>query len=254
MWFVFQKIVWFLVLPPASVLIAMIAGLALLERRRNLGRALLAGGMAVLYLLSLGPTADLILRPLERRYPPVRAEAIKGRVDAVVVPGGGSIDLAWMGADPVPNAETLSRIVTGVELARRLKAPLVLCGGNGEPFSTKVNDADAMARAAIALGMPRARLIVEDRSRNTLENAHAVRALLTGDRIVLATSAYYLRRATAFFSRRGFTVIPAPTYFLSQTRVWTLAALIPRAGDFNRSCTGIAEWISMLWWTMRGEL
>jgi uncharacterized SAM-binding protein YcdF (DUF218 family) len=63
-----------------------------------------------------------------------------------------------------------------------------------------------------------------------------------------------MRRAKAMFARQGFVVIPAPTYFLAQNRVFSYVSFIPTAGDFSRSTTGIAEWISLAWWSIRGEI
>lgn len=252
MLFSLQKIIWFLAMPPASLILLMLLGMAVSGKRRKLGRALILTGLTLLYLLSLAPVADLLLKPLESAAPPLLA--LPAAADAVVVPGGGSVDLSWTGAPPVPNSETYTRLVKGVELATRMKIPLVLTGGNGEPFATTLNDADVMAEAAYALGAPRSLVIVENRSRNTLENSHAVRKLVTGDRIILATSAYYMKRAVIMFTRRGFTVIPAPTFHLVQTRKVGPASLIPHAGDFARSSVALAEWLSLAWWGIRGEL
>lgn len=252
MTFVLQKMIWFLIMPLSAALILVLIGLVMVTRRKRLGQALVMSAVMLLYVLSLGHTADFILKPLEGRYPLLQNEKIA--VDAVVVPGGGSVDLEWINAGPVPNEETLSRLVTGVVLAKRLRVPLILCGGNGEPFSTKVNDADAMAPFAYAMGISKKQVVIENVSRNTLENSFAVRKLVRGDRIVLATSAYYMRRAYAMFSRRGFTVIPAPIFFLTQTRKVSFNSFIPKAVDLNRSTVGLAEWASMAWWHVRGEI
>jgi uncharacterized SAM-binding protein YcdF (DUF218 family) len=247
-----QKVLWFLVLPPSSLVVLILAGLLLVDKRRRLAKGLIISGLALLYLLSLGHVADLLVKPLERSSPPLTEKRMAA--DAVVVLGGGSVDLLWHGAEPELNGETTSRLVKGIELARRFRLPLILSGGNGEPFATTVNDADVMAAAARALGVPQEQVIVENLSRNTLENSHAVRKLLTGNRVILVTSAYHMKRAKAMLARRGFTVIPAPTYFLGQTRRWSLAALIPRAGSLMHSTTAIAEWISLGWWGLRGEM
>jgi len=239
-------------MPLSVVLILLIIGLVLNNGNKRLGRHLTILAVLLLYLLSLDQTAYFILKTLEERYPPLKN--VKITVDAVVVPGGGSVDLEWINADPVPNAETLSRMVTGVEWAKRLRVPLVLCGGNGEFFATKINDADAMAPSAYAMGMPKEQVVIENVSRNTLENAYAVRKLIKGDRIVLATSAYYMRRAMALFTRRGFKVTPAPTYFLAQTRTISFNSFIPKASDLYRSSVGLAEWVNMAWWYIRGEI
>jgi uncharacterized SAM-binding protein YcdF (DUF218 family) len=252
MLFVPQKIIWYVILPPASLLILIAAGLLIRRRYRRTGNILVLSGLALLYALSLAPVADMILRPLERAHPGLINEKVSA--DAVVVPGAGSVDLEWMGAGPDPSAESGMRLMKGVELAQKLHLTLILCGGNGEPFATDLRDADAMAAAALRLGIPSRQVVVENESRNTLENSHAVRRLAQGNRIILVTSAYYMRRAVALFERRGFTVIPAPVYFLTQHRKKNLSALIPGARNLDRSSVGIAEWISMGWWRIRGEI
>lgn len=252
MFFTVQKMIWYLAMPPASLIVLMLVGLAMAGKRRTLGRVLVLVGLVLLYALSLDPVANALLKSLESATPPL--QKLPAVADAVVVPGGGSVDLAWAGAPPVPNAETWTRLIRGIEIARKLNVPLVLTGGNGEPFATTLNDADVMAAAAFALGMPRSQVIVENRSRNTLENSYAVRSLVRGNRIVLATSAYYMKRAVAMFGKRGFTVIPAPTYPLVQTRKTGFFTLIPSAGNLARSKVALAEWLSLAWWGIRGEL
>ena len=252
MLFTLQKMIWFLAMPPASMILLMLIGLAFSRKRRKTGLAFLLAGLVPLYLLSISPVSDLLLKPLESFAPPLGKPP--AFADAVVVPGGGSVDLAWLGSPPAPNGETLCRLVKGVELAKQMNIPLVLTGGNGEPFATRLNDADVMAEEAYRMGMPRNRVIVENRSRNTLENSHAVRKLVKGDRIILATSAYYMKRAKAMFTRRGFTVIPAPTGQMVQARKNRPAAFIPRAGILANSSTALAEWLSLAWWGIRGEL
>jgi uncharacterized SAM-binding protein YcdF (DUF218 family) len=208
MWFSLQKIVWLLIVPPASLILLILFGFLISGKRRKLGRACIFLGLLLFYLLSLGPVADALLKPLERALPTLKHRP--AAADAVVVPGGGSVERSWIGAGPVPNGETYVRLVTGVELAKTMNILLVLTGGNGEPFATALNDADVMADAAYAMGMPRNRIIVENRSRNTLENSREVRKLLKGNRIILATSAYYMKRAVAMFTKQGFKVTPAP--------------------------------------------
>ena len=252
MFFTLQKVIWFLLLPPASLIILLLGGMLIAGKRRLAGRVIILAGIALLYLLSIAPVADLLLKPLESAAPPL--QRLPATADAVVVPGGGSVDLSWANAPPLPNSETLTRVVAGVEIARTLHIPLVLTGGNGEPFATTLNDADVMAAAAVSLGLPRSQIVVENRSRNTLENSLAVRRIVKGDRIILATSAYYMRRAVAMFRRRGFTVVPAPTYWQVQTRRSGPALLIPHAACLAASSTALAEWLSLVWWGIRGEL
>ena len=130
---------WYMAMPPASLILLMLLGLVISGKRRKLGGAFILFGLLLLYLLSLGPMSGLLLKPLESASLPL--QKLSAAVVAVVVPGGGSVNLSWAGAPPYPNAETLTRLVKGVELAKKLRIPLVLTGGNGEPFATTLNDA-----------------------------------------------------------------------------------------------------------------
>jgi uncharacterized SAM-binding protein YcdF (DUF218 family) len=88
--FALQKIIWFLVMPPACLLVFMLFGVLVSRRRAGLARVFLFVSALVLYLLSLGPVADFFLRPLERSSLPL--SQLPNSVDAIVVPGGGSVD------------------------------------------------------------------------------------------------------------------------------------------------------------------
>jgi uncharacterized SAM-binding protein YcdF (DUF218 family) len=252
MWFSLQKLIWFAVVPPGCLIMLMTAGLIISWSRRRLGFTLLAAGIMLFYLLSLGSVADLLLRPLEASLPP--QAQLPSTADAVVVPGAGSVDLAWLGANPVPSSETYTRLIKGVEVARALSIPLVLTGGNGEPFFTRLNDADVMAAAAFAMGMTKEQVIVENVSRNTLENSRAVRRIIAGNRIILVTSAYYMRRAVAMFARQGFIVTPVPIGHTVQSRKFGIDMLIPRSGALQRSSMALAEWLGMAWWRLQGKM
>lgn len=97
MTFILQKIIWLLILPPSSLLIMIAAGLILINRRPRAAKIMMASGLTLFYLLSLVHTADLLLRPLEGRHRPLKN--VDTAVDAVVVPGGGSVDLDWLAAN-----------------------------------------------------------------------------------------------------------------------------------------------------------
>ncbi len=250
MGFALAKTVHTLLLPPAVLLLLMLSGALLLRRHRTAGRSLIALSCLLLYLLSLPFTADLLIRPLEAYAPPFRAG--DARADAVVVLGSGVLDLSWVPATAAPSGTAMSRLVAGVLLAREMQLPLVLSGGSGEIAPSAVREADAMAELAVRLGIPRERIRTEALSRNTRENAAAVRALVGGDRVVLVTSAFHMRRATAFFDKEGFTVLPAPTAYRVEYRSSSLSNLLPRAGHLETSSLALAEHISTFWYRSRG--
>jgi len=247
-----QKVLLMLILPPASLLLLILSGLLLLRWRRTAGRTLLAAGIVLLYGLSIDPVADRLIRPLEAAYKPFSGAG--ARPDAVVVLGGGVHDLGWVPAPPAPSGQSLERLVTGMHRAQTLQLPLVITGGSGRITPGGVPEADAMANAAVMLGFPGKDITIENRSRNTWENAAAVKQAIQGRTIILVTSAFHMRRSAAMFKKQGFTVIPDPTGYRSQTQPASLIQLLPNAGALYTSSTALAEYASLAWYWSTGKL
>lgn len=252
MGFIVSKLLLYLLLPPAGLLLLMLAGFILLRRHRNTGRALIAAGIVLLYGLSLDPVADRLMRPLEAHYRPLPEGPV--RADAVVVLGGGVQDLSWVPAGPAPSGSSLERLVAAVQLARKHHLPLVIAGGSGEPVPGAVREADAMADTAIRLGFPAKDIVIENRSRNTWENAEAVQKLLPGKTIILVTSSFHMRRSVGMFKRQGLSVLPAPAGYYSQTRHGSYTDYLPQASALATSSTAIAEYLSLSWYRITGKL
>ena len=252
MGFIVSKLLLNILLPPGSLLLLMLSGFILLRWHRNAGRALIAAGMVLLYGLSLDPVADRLIRPLEAFYRPLSEGPVKA--DAIVVLGGGSRDLSWVPKEPELSRGSLERLVEAVQLARKHHLPLVMSGGSGDPKPGTVLEADVMADVAMKLGFPAKDIVIENRSRNTWENAEAVQKLLPGKTVVLVTSAFHMRRSVAMFKKQGFSVLPAPACYLSQTRHGSYTDYFPQAGALATSSTAIAEYISLSWYRMTGKI
>jgi uncharacterized SAM-binding protein YcdF (DUF218 family) len=228
------------------------AGIVVLRRHRALGRALLTAGIALLYLLSLSLIGDRLIRPLEAAFPPFHDSGVK--VNAVVVLSGGVNDLSWVPAAPAPSYASLERLAAGIQIARTGRLPLVITGGSGLITRGGPKEADAMADAAVKLGFPRRDIVIENRSRNTWESAQQVGALLPGQTIVLVTSAFHMKRSAGMFRKQGFTVLPAPAGYKSQTRPFSITYLIPGAGALETSTIALSEYLSLAWYGMTGKL
>lgn len=252
MFFIITKIILYLIMPPASLLIIMAAGFIVIRRYRVAGNILIGGGVALLYLLSTGPVADLLLKPLEADSKPFKDGQVKA--DAIVVLGGGVADISWVGLPDDPSGTSLARLVKGIVLYRKLHLPVVLVGGNGDPSRGVTADADAMERIAREVGVPPKDLLVENKSRNTVEGARALGGLIKGRRIILVTSAYHMKRAARMFRKQGFDVIPAPTAYISAQREITPYSFIPNAGSLYSSSSACAEYISLSWYRLTGSI
>jgi len=252
MFFVISKVLLYLVLPPSGILLLMAAGFLIVRQKRVVGWGLIALGFLLLYGLSTGPGINSLIIPLETSYPPLKDKTVHG--DAIVVLTGGISDLSWLGLEPEPSDLSLERLVKGVMLYRALRRPLIIAGGSGSLIHSEIPEADAMARAAVDLGVLEQDIVIENKSRNTLESAKAVRGLLKGNRIILVTSAFHMKRSVALFKKQGFDVVPAPTGYLALNRPVSRYSYIPSAVGLSTSSVALSEYISFAWYSVIGDL
>lgn len=106
-------------------------------------------------------------------------------------------------ADDAPTEELARRVMAAARAYRGgACASLVLCGGCLPGH--RRSEAEVMARMLAALGVPKRNLILEDQSRDTMENCRNAAALLGGTgRVLVVTSDYHLRRAVMTARRAG---------------------------------------------------
>ncbi len=90
---------------------------------------------------------------------------------------------------------------------------LILTGGH-DPQYRATSSAEAMRRFMSALGVPDSAMVLEERSRNTTQNADFTADILAErgiGRILLVTSALHMPRSVALFKAQGLKVIAAAT-------------------------------------------
>ena len=109
------------------------------------------------------------------------------------------------------NATTVARVRHAVALLDAGHADVLVASG-GPRRRGRPSAAPAMAALAERLGVARERIVVEQRSSRTSENAREVAALLGVETraVLLVTSALHMRRAVLCFRRHGVTAAPAP--------------------------------------------
>lgn len=234
--------------PEMWLLAGILLALALsLRRRERAGRAILIGTAVLFYALATRPMRDLLVRPLESRYPPVNAANLEPH-DAIIVLGGGVYREPVSGEPTVVGTTTHHRLTRGLLLHRAGVAPrVVLAGGVADPHGHKPAESEAMYRLAVALGIPEEVLARDLRSRTTTGNAREVRKLLPdAQRIVLVTSALHLPRATRRFRAEGFDVTPAPADYLAPPGPWTPDDFLPGSQRLTHCGQAVHEWVGML--------
>jgi uncharacterized SAM-binding protein YcdF (DUF218 family) len=201
---------------------------------------------AALYALSIAPVADRLIAGIEGRYAiPARPEG-----DSIVLLGGGvygqAADLTGPG---FPSEEMLPRVVTAARLQRRLGVPVVVSGG--KVFDHLDAEAPIVARVLSDLGVPREKILVEGRSRTTVENARRTKEILAAEglrRPLLVTSASHMWRAVTTFEKAGVAVTPVPAGFRTwKGKPYRWASYLPSTGALLTSTNALREYLGVVY-------
>jgi uncharacterized SAM-binding protein YcdF (DUF218 family) len=133
---------------------------------------------------------DRLLQTTPNEKPPSTMPQDKHH--AIIILGAG------LEANGAMKAKLASRLEQGLKLARIYpNAPIILTGGNQK---SGVTETYVMSQWCVQRGIPRKRLILEDRAKDTVENALFSSAILRRLRVThvtLVTSASHVRRGLA---------------------------------------------------------
>lgn len=225
-----------------AFLLILLSWAASVFEGRYLRNGLLALAVAIIYLSSAVSVGDLLLSPLERRYPPLADQAMVLQARCVVVLGSG-----YAPRDGVPITAALDeiglvRIAEGFRLLKTLgAAQLVVSGG-----ATKGHGAAAWGYARLAhdFGVPDSAVLVLDSALDTAQEARVIKQRLGRTPFLLVTSAWHMPRAMLQMSRDGVVAIPAPTGQLTgRPRVWS--DWLPSAAGLKRTELAIHEYAGL---------
>lgn len=237
---------------PLPLLLSLIAlGLLLVwfSRFQKSGKIIITVGWLMLLLLSLQPVADGLLRPIENKYPTWQG---KQKVEYVVVLGGGyTWDANWAPSSNLIN-NSLPRLNEGIRLWRANPGSKMIFTGAAAK-TNPVSTAEAGARVAESLGVPRSAIITLDSPKDTEEEAAAVKQAIGDVPFLLVTSASHLPRAMVFFQQAGLHPLPAPANQLAINAPLNLwERIIPSPAWLMHSDRAGYETLGRLWQWLKG--
>ncbi|MBL8584028.1 MAG: YdcF family protein [Rhizobiaceae bacterium] len=235
-----------------------VLGLCVLAALLGWHRLSFAGMAMVFVVMALSGWTSLgarLLTPLEDRFP--RPMAAPERVDGIVVLGGGlegAINLARGGYELNSGGD---RFVEAAILARRYPdARIDVSRGTATQNQAGAGEAATAPRLMTALGVEPDRLILENRSRNTYENAVFTRELVTpkpGETWLLVTSAFHMPRSVALFRKADFPIVPWPVdYRTSGNEGYGFFRDNPQDAMQN-TAVAIREWIGLVAYYLSGR-
>lgn len=256
MFFPASKILGFFALPSNLIMVIGVVGVLLLVTRfKRTGRVLMLFSLLLLALLGWSPIGNLLTISLEQRFPAWTPG--KGEIAGIVVLGGGiTADVSDARGEPVLN-EAGERLTAAATLSRKYpRAKIIFSGGDAGLVRSLGIEAPWALQLLRDLGVPQDRLIAEDRSRNTIENAVYSKELAapkTGERWLLVTSAYHMPRSIGVFRRAGFEVEAYPVDWRTRGMSDALRPF-PSIGDgLRRTDTAVREWVGLFVYWFAGR-
>jgi len=254
--FILSKIFSFFALPSNILITIGIVGLVLLcTRFTRLASWLVVTSIALIAVAGLSPLGNVLILPLEQRFPPW--DAARGPPDGIVVLGGAiTLDVSEARGAVALN-EAAERITAAAELARRYpNARIIFSGGNNFLITSEAVEAAIAVKEFEALGIPHQRITAEEQSRNTIENAVFSRLLANpqpGERWILVTSAYHMPRAMAAFRAAGFPIEAYPVDWRTRGPIDAVAPFASLGDGLRRTDTAVHEWIGLLAYRITGK-
>lgn len=232
-------------LPPGIFIMAFILiGIFLRKKQKVLFVVSICCGL-LLYIFSSDVFGDILMQRLEYKYTPPKD--FSG--DVLVLLGGGGVDKSPnVGFEGHVGPDASNRILTIYSLYNKLNCPIILSGGR----LYDLNDTEANIGSKILnnFGVPREKLIQEDQSQNTTQNALFTSKILKEKGFknpILVTSAYHMPRAVMEFERNNVKVIPYPAGYRTTHEVkFNILTLSPASSNLDKTALAMKEYLGIL--------
>jgi uncharacterized SAM-binding protein YcdF (DUF218 family) len=258
MFFVLAKVLGFFALPSNILITLGLIGIVLMPTRfAQAGRRFAAIAVVLLAIVGLSPLGNALILPLEERFPPWDASrgapvgiiCLGGALDTVVSPVRGEVSLN----------EAAERMTAIAELARRYPdARIVFSGGSGRlVYGGSATEAELAARLFASFGITRERITLEDKSRDSWENARFTKQLVQpkpGERWLLVTSAHHMPRSVGLFRSEGFAVEAFAVDYRTRGAIDMLRPFASLGDGLRRTDTAAREWVGLVVYRMSGRI
>jgi uncharacterized SAM-binding protein YcdF (DUF218 family) len=255
MGYILSKVLGALLTPGMLFMLALSAGTALLWSPRHWrgGRRLVTALAVVFFGLVLSPLQPMLTEILEDRFP--ANPPLPAHVDGIIVLGAAIDQYVSQARHRISLSDAAERVTSAVQLARaHPEARVLLTGGSADPMRPDLPEAPMAAQLLQSLGVAPDRLVIEDQSRNTYENAVFGQRLVdpkAGQSWVVITSARHMPRAVGVFRRLGWPVIPYPVDFTSGVGLEWANVDVPLL-RVRLLAQAIHEWIGLVYYRLSG--
>jgi uncharacterized SAM-binding protein YcdF (DUF218 family) len=256
MFFTLAKTVGFFSAPSNVLITLALIGVVLMATRfARAGRRVAVFAVLVLAFVGWSPLGNAIILPLEERFPPW--DASRGVPTGIICLGGALDTVVSPVRGEVAVNEAAERMTAMAELARRFPdARIVFSGGSGRLLYDGATESELAERLFVSFGIEKSRITLEDKSRDTAENARLTRDIVQpkpNERWLLVTSAYHMPRAVALFREAGFSVEAFPVDYRTRGAADMLRPFSTLGDGLRRTDTAVREWAGLIVYWITGR-
>jgi uncharacterized SAM-binding protein YcdF (DUF218 family) len=258
MFFVVSKLFWFLASPLHFLLIALGVGLFFSGCPTfcgAFGRPLALAAATGLAMMAFSPLGALLLRPLEDRFP--IQSPIMTPPKGIIVLGGALNERNALARGQTSLNEAAERMTAAAALSRLYpEALLVFSGGSGALLDDSVKEAEDAHKLWSELGVPENRMIFEEQSRNTYENAVFTQKLVhpqKDEKWLLVTSAFHMPRSIGIFRALGMNPLAYPVDYRTDGDSQDFRPPGDGSLAIRNVETALREWIGLVAYRLTGK-
>ncbi|MDA7838268.1 YdcF family protein [Candidatus Pelagibacter sp.] len=209
-------------------------------------------GFIVLIFCSLPITSSKLISYLEKDYILQNISNID-KADAIVVLSGMLKTIKFNNKLEYEFNEKVDRILSGIDLFKNDKAPLLILTRGKFPWLVGVPEGEYLKNFAMKFGIPEESIFLTDSVQNTHQEAKSVKKLLNSNeaKIILVTSAFHMPRAKRVFESYNIKVIPFAVDFINTHSKLTIIDFIPSASSFLVTSIFVREMIGRLYYSLK---
>lgn len=240
--FFLKKLISTLIMPINIVFFLGILGIIFYRSKPSLSIKCFIASTLLLAIFSIRPVSDNLLAPFEQQYESFNRSVAP--VDYIVVLGCSHETNELLPVTSQLHTCSLQRLVEAIRIYRlHPEATLITSGFAGDD---EVSNAEKVKEAAVLLGIPESKIIVESFPQDTEEEAELIAPRVIGKRVVLVTNADHMPRSMNYFQAQGINPIAAPagiTVNLDSKYIWK--DFLPNVYSLEKSTTAWYEALGM---------
>jgi uncharacterized SAM-binding protein YcdF (DUF218 family) len=255
MFFILSKIFAFCIKPIVWIIAFFLLSFFLKNEKRK--RSFFLSGLILLILLTNGAVFQGVVQWWEPE--PVAIKDLEKKYDFIILLGGYSDFQTAMGKSEFQlGLKGGNRLITALSLYKKgIGTKIILTGGSGKLLGDKFGEAEYVAPFLKTLGLPDSAFIVENKSRNTWENAifsrQIVDSLQKNATCLLVTSALHMPRSKACYDKAGLPTTIYPTDYYSQKHDNLLELFFePSTSKLYAWEALLHEWIGVITYKIKG--